>query len=187
MKKLSIIFGFLLLFSSTGFAQMSKKGGDIGPAVTINWMSLEEALVKSAESPKKIIVDVYTSWCKWCDKMEETTFRDPAIAQYINDNFYAVKFDAEQQDEINYKDKSYGFSKSGKRGYHDLVKELTGGRFSFPTLIFFDENQDLIQCVVGFKTPSQFEQITSYFADNHYRKIPWSSFQQMYRQLESKE
>lgn len=177
-----------MFFSLSGFGQMTKKGGEIEAPITINWMSLEEAMAKSATSPKKIFVDVFTSWCKWCDKMEETTFRDPAIAQYINDNFYPVKFDAEQEQEISYKDKNYGFSKSGKRGYHDLVKELTGGRFSFPTLIFLDENQNLIQCVVGFKTPLQFEQISSYFADDHYRKIPWSSFQQMYnRQIESKE
>ncbi|MEZ4992085.1 MAG: DUF255 domain-containing protein [Saprospiraceae bacterium] len=187
MKKLSIILGLLFIFTISGFAQITRKGGDVRPPVTINWMSLEEAMQKSAAAPKKIIVDVYTSWCKWCDKMEETTFRDPVIAQYINENFYAVKFDAELQQEINYKDKSYGNSKNGKRGYHDLIKELTGGRFSFPTLIFLDENQNLIQCVVGFKTPSQFEQISSYFADNHYRKIPWSSFQEMYRQLDIKE
>ena len=79
------------------------------------------------------------------------------------------------------------FSKNGQRGYHDLAKELMGGRFSFPTMIFLDEEQNLIQCVAGFKTPKQFEQISSYFADDHYRKIPWSSFQQMYRQQSAKE
>lgn len=178
MKKLAVFFGMMLLGMVTVQAQLTVKGAQ--PPVKIQWISLEEAMEKSATQPRKIIVDVYTSWCKWCDKMEEITFSDPKIAQYINDNFYAVKFDAEQKQEIIFKEKSYGFSQNGKRGYHDLAKELMGGRLSFPTVVFLDEDQDLIQCVVGFKTPTQFEKISTYFADDHYRKVPWSSFQELY-------
>lgn len=183
MKNLSVILVILFLVMGHGQAQLTIKGVQ-APQIKIHWMSMEEALQKSADEPRKIIVDVYTSWCKWCDKMEETTFSDPKVAQYINDNFYAVKFDAEDTKEINYKDKSYGASKNGKRDYHDLAKELMGGQFSFPTVVFLDEQQNLIQCVVGFKTPEQFEQISSYFADDHYRKMPWSSFLEMYPQLQ---
>lgn len=185
MKKISVIIGLLFFIVLGVQAQLTVKG--VQPPVKIQWMSLEEAMEKSANQPKKIIVDVYTSWCKWCDKMEEITFSDPKIAQYINENFYAVKFDAEQTKEIQFKDKSYSFSKNGKRAYHDLAKELMGGRLSFPTVVFLDEDQNLIQCVVGFKTPQQFEKISSYFADDHYRKVPWSSFQEMYPQVEDKE
>lgn len=180
MRKISVIIGLLFFTLLSAQAQLTRKGAQ--PPVKIQWMSLEEAIEKSATEPKKIIVDVYTSWCKWCDKMEEITFSDPKIAQHINENFYPVKFNAEQTEEIKFKEKSYGFTKNGKRGYHDLAKELMGGRLSFPTVVFLDEDQNLIQCVVGFKTPQQFEQISSYFADDHYRKVPWSSFQQMYQQ-----
>ena len=107
MKKRSVIIGLLLISVSTAFAQISRKG--VEAPVVIGWMSMEEALAKSADEPRKIIVDVYTSWCKWCDKMEEITFQDPEIAQYINDNFYPVKFDAQSKEEILYKDKTYGF------------------------------------------------------------------------------
>lgn len=181
MKKISVIIGLLFFAMFTIQAQQLTVKG-VQPPVKIQWMSLEDAMEKSATEPKKIIVNVYTSWCKWCDKMEEITFSDPKIAQYINENFYPVKFDAENTKEIQFKNKSYGFSKNGKRSYHDLAKELMGGRLSFPTVVFMDEQQNLIQCVVGFKTPKQFEQISSYFADNHYRKVPWSSFQENYQQ-----
>jgi len=185
MRKLSAIFGFLILGLVTTQAQITIKGADT--PVKVQWMNLEKALELSEQQPRKIIVDVYTSWCRWCDKMEEITFSNPKIAQYINENFYPVKFDAEGKEEIQYKDKTYGFSKSGKREYHDLAKELMGGRFSFPTVIFLDENQNLIQCVVGFKTPTQFEQISSYFADDHYRRIPWSSFLESFQHQAEKE
>lgn len=183
MKNICVILAILLLNLTGAFAQLTVKGVPT-TQVKIHWMSMEEALAKSADEPRKIIVDVYTSWCKWCDKMEEVTFSDPKIAQFINDNFYAVKFDAEGKEEINYKEKSYGSSKNGKRDYHDLAKELMGGRFSFPTVVFLDEQQNLIQCVVGYKTPDQFEQISAYFAEDHYRKVPWSSFLEMYPQLQ---
>lgn len=179
MKKISAIVVLLFFTFFSVEAQLTVKG--VQPPVKVQWMSIEEAIERSANEPKKIIVDVYTSWCKWCDKMEEITFSDPKIAQYINENFYPVKFDAENTQEIQFKDKTYGFSKNGKRGYHDLARELMGGRLSFPTVVFLDEDHNLIQCVVGFKTPVQFEQISSYFADDHYRKVPWSSFQENYQ------
>ena len=61
----------------------------------VNWVSFEEAEALMAKEPRKIMVDVYTKWCGPCKRMNSQTFGNPTLAKYINENYYAVKFDAE--------------------------------------------------------------------------------------------
>jgi len=89
IQKLSISLILLLVFNLPVNAQEK-----------IEWMSLEQAIKKSGKQPKKIFMDMYTDWCGWCKKMDQTTFSDPVIAAYMNKHYYAVKFDAEGQDSV---------------------------------------------------------------------------------------
>ena len=123
-------------------------------------MTLEEALEKSKTQHKKVFIDVYTDWCGWCKRMDDSTFSDPAVAKYLNDNFYAVKLNAEQQQDITYKGKVYHFKKNGARGYHELASTLLNNRLIFPTTVFLDENQDLIQALPNYVDARKME-------DNH--------------------
>ena len=52
---------------------------------------------------------------------------------------------------------------------------------SFPTVVFLDEDFNLIQSIMGYKTPQQFEQIATYFGKDHFKKTPWSSYQKNYK------
>lgn len=63
---------------------------------TIKWMGFNEAIEACKKEPKMIFIDVFTDWCGWCKRMDATTFKNPVIAKYMNDKFYAVKFDAER-------------------------------------------------------------------------------------------
>ena len=58
-------------------------------------MSLEEAVAAQAVHPKKIMMDVYTSWCGPCKMLDKNTFQNPDVVEYVNENYYAVKFNAE--------------------------------------------------------------------------------------------
>ena len=57
--------------------------------------------------PKKVFIDLYTSWCGWCKRMDATTFKQRAIVEYMNQKYYAVKFDAETRDTINFNGHSF--------------------------------------------------------------------------------
>jgi len=144
---------------------------------TVNWMSLEQALEKSKTEKRKIFVDMYTDWCGWCKHMDSTTFVSAPVAKYLNEHFYPVKFNAEQENDIVFKDKTYKFKKNGSRGYHELAALWLNNRLSFPTVVFLDENQQLIQPVPGYQDAIKMEAIINYFGSDSHKKTPWESYE----------
>ncbi len=55
--------------------------------------TFKEALVASKQQNKPVFIDSYTSSCKWCKKMDRTTFRNRSVVEYMNTNFINVKMD----------------------------------------------------------------------------------------------
>ena len=144
---------------------------------TVNWMTLEQAMEKSKTEKRKIFVDMYTDWCGWCKHMDSTTFVNASVAKYLNEHYYPVKFNAEQENDIVFKDKTYKFKKNGSRGYHELAAFWLNNRLSFPTMVFLDENQQLIQPVPGYQEASKMEAIINYFGSDSHKKTPWESYE----------
>lgn len=115
-------------------------------AETINWLTIEEAEVLSAKEPRKILMDVYTDWCGWCKKMDKTTFADEKVAQYVNENFYAVKLKADSNDKVTFKGKEYS------KGELAQAFRVTG----YPTIVFFDQSFTKFQPVSGYRGANDF-------------------------------
>ena len=153
----------------------------------IAWLSFEEAIQKNSEKPKKIFIDVYTNWCGWCKVMDKQTFTDPLIIKYINDKYYAVKLNAERKDTVVFGNKEYTFVPLGKRGYHELAKELLNGKMSYPSIVFLDEQTSRIQSIPGFRRAPELDVILKYFGGNHYRTTDYQTFSNNYVSPYSKE
>lgn len=149
----------------------------------IQWLTWEEALVKTKEEPRKIFVDIYTDWCGWCKKMDKTTFQKAHIAKYINENYYAVKFDAEQKEKVHFNGKDYKFMQQGRRGYHELAVFITRGQMSFPTVVFLDEQLNVIQAIPGYRESLELEMMMTYFGYDKHKTTPWSKYQKTYQPL----
>lgn len=166
---------FILLIVHPSFGHMSYGQNKI------KWMTWEEAIEKSKKNKKKIFVDIYTDWCGWCKKMDKSTFAENDIAKYINANFYPVKFDAEMQAPVSLKGTEYKYVKSGTRGYHELAAYLLQGKMSYPSVVFLDEDQNLIQAIPGYQEKSDFEMIISYFGNNSHKSVPWNKYMYQYK------
>lgn len=164
----------------TSLAERKKSATKPEERVTINWLTLEQAIEKSKTEKRKIFVDVYTTWCGWCKHMDSTTFINGAVAKYLNDHYYPVKFNAEQQEDITFKDKTYRFKKSGTRGHHELAAEWLNNRLTFPTIVFLDENMTLIQPLAGYQDAVKMEAIINYFATDSHKKVPWESYEKRF-------
>jgi thioredoxin-related protein len=148
--------------------------------VKINWMSFEEALEKAKTDKRKVLIDVYTGWCGWCKHMDETTFTDPNVVRYINDTYYAVKFDAEDRRDITYKDKVYHFKREGSGGYHELAALLLNNQLKYPHTVFLDENQGIIQAISGYLEANKFLTIINYFGTDNHKKTPWEVYERTF-------
>ena len=147
-------------------------------AQEINWLTWEEAveLALTDANPKKMFVDVYTDWCGWCKKMDKDTFQNPQVSAYMQENFYMVKMDAEGKDPIEYQGKTFKFVPSGRRGYHELAAALLQGKMSYPTVVFLDENLNMLSPVPGYQRVKPFMQIAQYFGDNVYKEKDWQTY-----------
>ena len=146
----------------------------------VKWLTWEEAQNKSETIKKKVFVDVYTEWCGWCKKMDKATFQQDDIAAYLNEYYYAVKFDAESKKDIVMNGKVYKYVKSGKRGYHQLALEIMKGKLSYPTIVFLDENLDVLQPIPGYRGPKEFKMMMAYFAGDYFKSVPWKQYSMNY-------
>lgn len=151
---------------------------NIVSAQEVTWLSWSEAaeLATTDKNPKKIFVDVYTDWCGWCKKMDKDTFQNTEVAAYMEANFYMVKLDGEGKEPIEYKGKTFNFVPSGRKGYHEFAAALMGGKLSYPTTIFLDEEMNMLSPVPGYQKPGPFLNIAKYFGDDIYKEKDWKTY-----------
>lgn len=175
----TIAFGLIVL-ASFGFMSQPKTGENASTLAVnepegephINWISMEEAARLSATQPKKILVDVYTDWCGWCKKMDKDAYEKASVTNYINQNFYAVKFDAEQKEDITLGDRTFKFVANGRRGYHELAAVMLNGRLSYPHTVFFDETLQKIAAIPGYRPEKELFAMLNYFNKDVYKTNP---------------
>ena len=112
---------------------------------SIEWLSFEEAVKRNEKEPKKFIVDVYTDWCGWCKKMDANTFTNPVIIKYINENYWAVKLNAERKDTVVLGQQTFiNENLTQRRGPHQLAVALLNGKMTYPSIVYLDENVELM-------------------------------------------
>lgn len=147
----------------------------------VEWLTWEQVNQRATTEKRKIMVDLYTDWCGWCKKMDSATFDEDYISKFINEHFHAVKFNAEMKEDVVFKGKTYSFvGRNGQRGYHELAAEITRGRLGYPTVVFLDEDMEVIQALPGFRSPEEFEKILAYFAGDYHKKMSWDKYEQSY-------
>lgn len=173
MKRSNIILLFLLsIFTTYNISAQTATNNKI------NWMSFEEAVKLNETAPKKIFIDVYTDWCGWCTKMDQTTFIDQDIVNYMNENFYAVKFNAEQTEPIEFN--GYTFtnknSNGARKGTHELAQALLQGKMSYPSYVFMNEKNQLITIVPGYADAKSFLPVLKYIGSDSMLKMTWEEF-----------
>ena len=163
MKKILLLVAFVSISFNIN-AQESK----------INWMSIEDAVAAQSKEPRKIIMDMYTTWCGPCKLLDKNTFQNTDVATYINKNYYAVKFNAEGNTKVTFNNKKYtnpnfDASKKGRNSQHQLAGYL--GVTAYPTIIFLDENGGLIAPIKGYHNPNQLEIFLKLFATNKHKEV----------------
>ncbi|HWB63277.1 MAG TPA: DUF255 domain-containing protein [Chitinophagales bacterium] len=150
----------------------------------VKWMTLQEAMEKVKTQPKPLLVDFYTSWCGWCKQMMRTTYADPNIASYINQNFYPVKFDAETKDTVEYLGQKYGPNGVGKNATNTLAIKMLQGKLMYPTILFmnnFDKQKNdftFNMLSEGYSDAKKFEPMLVFTLENAFRNSSFDDFKE---------
>ena len=141
----------------------------------IKWVSMEEAIALQKKNPKKIMVDMYTVWCGPCKLLDKKTFQNPDVVKYVNKHYYAVKFNAEGNDKVKFKEKTftnpnYDPARAKKRNSaHQLTRYFQVR--AYPTVVYLDENLDVLAGIRGYKTPQQIELYLKLFNSEDYKRM----------------
>jgi len=96
----------------------------------LHWYSYEEAAAKAQSEGKYIMVDFYTTWCPRCKEFEQDTCSDPGVVEALNEDFVAVKIDAESAEKV-----VQGTREMTKKEFY---MQATPGE-GYPSIVFFDK------------------------------------------------
>ena len=110
------------------------------PSRRVNWLSFAQVQDSLRHTPKKV---------------DKVTYKNSEVVDYINKNFYAIKFDAESMDSIAYQSKLYTNAMNQNQTHiltYEIAKDESG--IAFPTTTVLNEKLNKITITKGLLFPS---------------------------------
>lgn len=96
---------------------------------------------------RNIIVFIHTDWCKYCQAMQNTTFKNENIIHQLNEKFYFIDFNAEEEKSIRFNGHTFKYKPTGPNtGIHELAEQLAtiDGKVSYPTICILNSNYEIV-------------------------------------------
>lgn len=137
MRKNRIIFvafACLSLHAQTIFAQIK----------TVQFERID-SLQKTQN--RNVVIFIHTGWCKYCQTIRNTTFKNDSIIKMLNDKFYFIDLNAEDKNNIVFRRHTFKYKPTGANtGMHELAEQLgtMDGKVAYPTLCVLNEDNEII-------------------------------------------
>jgi len=130
--------------------------------------TLEQALKLAPETGKKILVDVYATWCPYCKRMHSEVYPSDEVTEAISDHFLLVKIDVDGTEEVNY-----------------LGEVMTEAEFAraldnqnVPTTYFLNGEGAILGVQPGYLEPDVFSSLLKFVGSDAYLDQTFSEFNQ---------
>lgn len=107
----------------------------------------EEVAILQKIDPRPMVVFIHTDWCRYCQGMKNTTFKNDNIIRLLNKNFYFLDLNAEEKRNIYFHQKTFKYKPKGNNtGVNELAEQLGShnGKVSYPTLSFLNADYNII-------------------------------------------
>ena len=100
---LKIAASLVLLLGATSMATqiaVAQEGGNTQPAYNqtasrVTWYTDLSAAINDAKAQGKLVlIDAGASWCPWCQRMDEVTYADPSVQQFLS-QFVCVRLNTD--------------------------------------------------------------------------------------------
>jgi thiol:disulfide interchange protein DsbD len=93
---------------------------------------LEGALARAKAEHKVVLVGIYAEWCAQCKELDEKTWPDPAVKQWLTQNAVAIRIDTDARRK-------------------DLTAKLQV--HGYPTVILLDAEGKELRRSLGYQKP----------------------------------
>ncbi len=135
MLALGILLGLRAVETFLQVELLPKSGSVAVTEAHSGWMEqdLEGALAKAKVERKLVLVDIYADWCAQCKELDEKTWPDAGVKQWMAQNVVAIRIDTD-----------------AKR--KDLATTLQIR--SYPTVILLDAEGKELRRILGFQKPA---------------------------------
>lgn len=111
--------------------------------------------------PKRVLIIVGTNWCKYCKALETVIAKDAKLKQLINDQYYLIKLNAEENKAITYQGVRFEFN--AKLGYHQLAIALADNqKLIFPSIYVLNNGNEIYYSQKGFLSAKELFKVLSY-------------------------
>jgi thioredoxin-related protein len=158
----------LLYFSLVIFSFSLSVAGDKNE---LKWLSFDSAKAEAAKTKKKVLVDVYTDWCKWCKKMDSDTYADPKVMKYLNEKFVVSKLNAEGSEKVTYEGKKYAAPE-----FAQMI-----GIGGYPTMLFIEPSGKIITLLSSYLDAKQMMHVAKFIGESKYEKMSFEEFEKSYK------
>ena len=148
----------------TGLLVLGLLGGLlVGPAqaqMTIPPRSFEEVVDRAQSQQTPILVEVYASWCPYCQRMQAEVYSDSTVQRYLDNHFTYVRLNA---DTTGGRHRMNGRTVSTKE-----LASMFGGR-GVPTTVFLKPDGSPIAHQPGFIKRPTFLTMIRFVGSGAYR------------------
>ena len=133
--------------ASSGQLSSTAAQNEASPAQTLTHYQFSDLDNLMVKEPRLAAVFLHVPWCQFCRNMEHTTLRNDEVVKLLNEHYYFISFDGEQEEDVSFRGHTFHYQPTGRNtGTHELATALgtMDNALTYPTLVLLDEEYNII-------------------------------------------